>query len=139
MSEGSAGLNALKARLRQMELDLAEAMDCREEQGRQIAEMREQLASLRERKGREYRKPALDELRAEITAGPLAEQCESHWLDVFEPHPTLREKLRHREGMLKSDAAFAIHKILLSRAEELGWDLAWQDVLRAHRAQRSGR
>lgn len=112
-----------------------------------IVVLEAELTALQSRKEREYRRPTYEEIRQEIELGPLAAQCKPHWLDVFEPHPnttphipgtpSLREKLRHREGMLKSDAAFAIHKILLPRAEELGWDLSdYKEVLRAHQDRR---
>lgn len=81
-------------------------------------------------------RPTPEKIRAEIEAGPLADVLRPHWLDVFGPHPTKREELRHREGMLRCDAAFAIHKLLKDRLEELGWELDWKDVLRAHQDRR---
>lgn len=72
-------------------------------------------------------------LKEEIEKGPLAEFLAKDWADVFGPHPTKRKELAFREGRLKDDAAFDIHKRLTateglnkkSRAEECGWGNSW--------------
>ncbi len=56
--------------------------------------------------------PTPAQLKAEIEGGPLAADLAAYWTDVFEPHPTKQEELAYREGKLKPDAAFEIHRIL---------------------------
>ena len=92
--------------------------------------------------------PTLEQLVKEIESGPLSMVLAIDWGDVFPPHPTLLEKLKHREGQLKCDAAFAIHRLLTtagksgqSRSEELGWGngWSWKLVRDAHEALRRGK
>lgn len=84
--------------------------------------------------------PTLDDIRAEILHGPLAHQLLPFWNDVFEPFrecasdeenrrlgkPTKRELLASREGHIKPDAAFEIHRLLTtgknSRVNTLHWE-----------------
>lgn len=56
--------------------------------------------------------PTPAQLKAEIEGGPLAEELTSFWADVFGPHPTKQEAMAYREGKLKPDAAWEIHRIL---------------------------
>jgi len=59
--------------------------------------------------------PTPAQLKAEIEGGPFAAELAPYWADVFTAHPTLGSKLAYREGKLKPDAAFAIHRILTDR------------------------
>lgn len=56
--------------------------------------------------------PTLSELKAEIQSGLLASECAAWWSDVFDDPEPLRTKLAFRQGLLKPDAAFEIHRIL---------------------------
>lgn len=77
--------------------------------------------------------PTRDELKAEIENGPLSAELAPFWADVFQPHP--KPEMAWQTGILKPDAAFAIHAILTcrartpytgrSRADELGWGINW--------------
>lgn len=54
----------------------------------------------------------LAELKAEIESGPLASELAAWWADVFDDPEPQRTKLPHRQGWLKPDAAYEIHRIL---------------------------
>lgn len=54
----------------------------------------------------------LAELKTEITSGPLALELAPFWADVFDDPEPQRTKLLHRQGWLKPDAAYEIHRIL---------------------------
>ena len=74
--------------------------------------------------------PTPAQLKSVIETGPLAAALAPLWADVFEPHPTKRKELAFREGLLKPDAAFGIHKLLTdggdgSHAVGLGWGNGW--------------
>lgn len=55
--------------------------------------------------------PTLEQLVTEITEGPLALSLAGPWADVFEADPA-RPQLDNRIGVLKPDAAHAIHAAL---------------------------
>lgn len=68
------------------------------------------------------------ELKAEIERRP---ELAALWADVFPPHETKREQLAHREGQLKPDAAFEIHRRLVAAGVAVG---NYQDVQEAKNA-----
>lgn len=56
--------------------------------------------------------PTAAQLKQEVESGPLALELAPFWADVFDDPEPLRTKLLHRQGMLKPDAAYEIHRIL---------------------------
>lgn len=100
-------------------------------------------------------KPTNQQIIDEIERGPMAAELAAHWNDVFQPPPgddppkpqnladydqwkatmSSREAKRRRAGWIKEDAAFAIHKLMEKRLEELDWQIGYKDIRNAQRDQ----
>lgn len=122
--------------------------DEREELLGRIKELERRLEELDARGPEGLPPPTPEALVEEVERGPLAAELAPLWADVFERHPSHGDKLAFREGRLKTDAAFEIHKRLTasgpgggpSRSSALGWADSWDWKLvgKAHEAKRGG-